>query len=140
MKTKICTDIKQSRELIKLGLDPKTADMHYWTAWAGSVSKEKRDTPIVGLPPKDAIETYWIPAWSLSALLDLLPESVSPDNDSYQIYYMQVYNHDSLHGVDYVGELEGDSLEGFCEDSFVDAAYKMIRWLIKHAYIETKVK
>ena len=133
MKTKICTDIKQSQKLIKLGLDPKTADM-FWRDW-------RRETELITIPCVGCgNEKEDLPAWSLSALLDLLPESVSPDNDSYQIYLMQVYNHDSLHGVDYVGELEGDSLEGFCEDSFVDAAYKMIRWLIKHAYIETKVK
>ena len=133
MKTKIATDIRQSRELLKLGLDPKTADM-FWRDW-------RRDTKNITYPCAGVgNEKEDLPAWSLSALLDLLPESVSPDNDSYQIYYMQVYNHDSLHGVDYVGELEGDSLEGFCEASFVDAAYKMIRWLIKHAYIETKVK
>lgn len=59
---KICTSIEQSKHLLELGLDPKTADMSYYEAIIGDYY------PQVGKEYKDDI-----PAWSLSALLDLIP-------------------------------------------------------------------
>ena len=60
---KICTDLEQSKKLIELGIDVNTADMC-------------RSTDIPDLPTLLAypIWEYNIPAWSLSALLDLLPK------------------------------------------------------------------
>lgn len=125
MKTKICTSIEQSKKLLELGLDADTADMHYWTAWAGFISKEKRVTPIVGLPPKDAIETYWIPAWSLSTLLELLPTSdfTGLDYDESGGWFCQT--------IDYVSPVY---------DTPIDAAYDVVVNLVEQGYIKTEKK
>lgn len=119
------TDIEQSKKLLELGLDPKTADMHYWTAWAGFVSQEKRNTPKVGLPPKDAIETYWIPAWSLSALIELLPTSdfTGLDYDESGGWFCQNY--------EYVTPVL---------DTPFDAVYEMVVYLIEQGYFKTEKK
>ena len=60
MKTKICTDIEQSKRLIELGIDVNTADIIYNIFDKSCI---RHDTPI---------DNYHRPAWSLSALLDIL--------------------------------------------------------------------
>lgn len=57
---KICTSIEQSQKLIKLGIDVNTADM----CW------QNNEFPI-GFNDDDAV-----PAWSLAALLNVLPEGM----------------------------------------------------------------
>lgn len=65
---KICTTIKQSKELIELGIDIFTSDRFY--------SRDRED------------ELPIIPAWSLSALLELLPSATLDisDNHGYRIH------------------------------------------------------
>lgn len=56
---KICTDINQSKKLIELGIDVKTADMRYkLEQWI-----DDDDCPLQPI-------TY--PCWSLSALLEII--------------------------------------------------------------------
>ena len=57
---KICTSIRQSQKLIELGIDVSTADM----CW------QNNEFP-VGFNDDEAV-----PAWSLSALLNLLPQEI----------------------------------------------------------------
>ena len=59
---KICTSLEQSKKLMELGIDRKSSDMYYW---CGS------DLRIGGHKAQD--EELDIPAWSLSALLRLIP-------------------------------------------------------------------
>ena len=72
---KICTSFKQSKKLIELGIDINTADMHYstWTILNGG---EYILSPNQGETIEELQEDYGnqvIPAWSLSALLRLMP-------------------------------------------------------------------
>ena len=60
---KICTSIEQSKQLIKLGIDISTADM-FWHRTLGG---------IYTLRVNDIMTKLDIPAWSLSALLNVLP-------------------------------------------------------------------
>ena len=67
----IATTIEQSKhmlELVELGLDPKTADMYYPYFGAGQYG----DIPRVGFPIEYSGGRD-IPAWSLSALLEVMP-------------------------------------------------------------------
>ena len=61
MKTKICTTIEQSQKLLELGVDVKTADIIYNIL---DESYIRHDTPI---------DKYHKPAWSLTALMRLIP-------------------------------------------------------------------
>ena len=81
---KICTSLEQSKKLIELGLDANTADMCYRI-----VAYNPNDTHVyqpycfVGTLESD------IPAWSLSALLDVLPLEIEThkQTDGHKIYY-----------------------------------------------------
>lgn len=75
MKTKLCTSIDQSKHLLSLGLDPDTADM-YWETY------DTKDCPYtLGVGEHVSIKEnlfsfrlgYVFPAWSLSALIELMP-------------------------------------------------------------------
>lgn len=75
MKTKICTSLEQSKKLIELGIDVNTADMHYST-WTILNEGEYILSPNQGETIEELQEDYGnqvIPAWSLSALLRLMP-------------------------------------------------------------------
>ena len=107
MKGKICTSIEQSKKLIALGIDVNTADMYYDCNSYGIQGK-----------PEVAVGTVWskdIPAWSLTALLGLIPKfSLEKDiskNAGYQLHY-------NYNTVNY--------------DEPVDAAFEMICWLKKY--------
>ena len=57
-----------------------------------------------------------------------LPESIAnPKN--HQIYQLSIYHYDRSCCVDYVGELEHDSLVCFAESTFAKAADKMKNWI-----------
>lgn len=127
---KICTDVEQSDVLIKSGIDVSTADMKYPYFGDGQYGT----TPVVGECIKFSGGAD-IPAWSLSALLKLMPESLTPDNGSHQVYYMEVYNHDGLYCCDYVGEIERDSFVVFAEEDYIDAATEMVKWLLENKKI-----
>lgn len=75
MKTKICTSLEQSKKLMELGIDRNTADMHYST-WTILNEGEYILSPNQGETMEELQEDYGnqvIPAWSLSALLRLMP-------------------------------------------------------------------
>ena len=103
---KICTSIEQSKKLIELGIDVNTADM-MWEDWRLIDDEWKLS---VGYYPE--IEQDYgrkcYPAWSLAALLDVLPSATLDSSDEH--YYR-------LH-----------SNEKFTEwhDNPVDVCYEMI--------------
>lgn len=60
----VCTSIEQSQRLLKLGLNPETADMHHYK-WSEGY------WDIYTCPPRGSDSCY-IPAWSLHRLLCML--------------------------------------------------------------------
>ena len=68
---KICTSIEQSKKLIELGIDVSTADM-LWTY--DFVVNDINGLNVISEQLKP--EENDIPAWSLSALLGLMPKSI----------------------------------------------------------------
>ena len=66
---KICTSLEQSKKLMELGIDVDTSDMY----WKNGVSYKYIQcfTPFVN-SGTDIDYDYDIPAWSLSALLELM--------------------------------------------------------------------
>lgn len=101
----ICTTIEQSEKLVKLGLDRKTADMYYW---CGS------DLRIGGYRAQD--EDLDIPAWSLSALLELLDNKAGLAKE-----YGTWFAYDN-----------GKSHCGKHCDSPLEAAFDMVCWLLEN--------
>lgn len=116
---KICTSLEQSKKLIELGIDVNTADMCYY--YDHNWSNEHIEIPKVWdnnyeqfIPESEEDD---IPAWSLSAMLRLIPrftlerEINGDDKDE----FILTYRHNSV-----------------CDEDLVDAAFEMICWLKEH--------
>ena len=103
---KICASQEQSKKLIELGVDVNTADMYYDVNSYGIQSE-----------PEVAIGKVWskdIPAWSLTALLKLIPKFSLEKDISNNAGYQLCYNYNTTY-----------------YDEPVDAAFEMICWLKK---------
>lgn len=98
---KICTSLNQSKKLIKLRIDRKTSDMYYWCG---------EDLRIGGYKAQD--DKYDIPAWSLSALLELIPSTV--------FLYTKLVKWDENYYIEHKEMLY---------DNPVDAVFEMVCWL-----------
>lgn len=105
--SKICTSQEQSKKLVELGIDVNTADMYYDCNSYGIQSK-----------PEVAVGTVWskdIPAWSLTALIGLIPKFSLEKDISNNAGYQLHYNYNTVY-----------------YDEPVDAAFEMICWLKKY--------
>ena len=75
---KICTSLEQSKKLLELGIDPQTADMIYY--WFGSfeLNDEWHELHL----GTNRVNDKDIPAWSLAALLEIMPyvDNIRPFN------------------------------------------------------------
>ena len=127
--TKTCTSLEQSKKLIELGIDISTADMCYRYRWSNNSfinlpCAEKAREPITGD----------IPAWSLTALLGLMPKLHEFENDSddggcqpnlckgWDNNQWHVVYRSSIHITDWY-------------DDPIDAAFEMICWLKENGKI-----
>lgn len=140
---KICTSIEQSQKLIELGIDVNTADM-MWDDW--SLIDDEWHI-FVGYDPE--IEQDYgrkcYPAWSLSALLELIPKHIK-QNDG-RTYKFHIFNDDGIviqrWGCSYCAEDFHNRAEYLSDphlkyptnvysDKYedpIDAVFEMIIWL-----------
>ena len=138
---KICTDIEQSQKLIELGIDISTADM-LWT-YDFMVNDINGLNVISDLLKPEEND---IPAWSLTALMNLLPSeftevgkysettykidirkyALTDDVDIYQIAYGNYhwYKDGSHSWKDMVNSGEKEEL--------IDAAFQMLVWVLEN--------
>ena len=118
---KICTTIEQSKKLIELGVDISTADMFWWHN-----TEEKRYE--ASLIDYAFVTDMDIPAWSLSALLGLMPKLYEfendPDDGGCQPNLCKGWDNNQWHIVYrssiYITEWYDDP---------IDAAFEMLCWL-----------
>lgn len=126
--SQICTSIEQSQKLMELGINIHTADM-YWATDA---------LPFMFFPlfPLDDIDSDWdyaqkngmLPAWSLSALLELMPKELEDDLDlCYGAFddnaeYQPLWTCSCRNHVDF-------------GDTSVDAVFKVVCWLLENKKI-----
>ena len=145
---KISTSLEQSRKLIELGINTKTADLIYSSYGFDGPPTNGDDKLKTTFGDKDNhwyhLEFYedffnedWaqqnkehpnVPAWSLSALLSVIPHVVAnhslvieKENKVYHIYY-----HDFS---------TGDVLHIYSMDDPIDAAFEMICWLKENKHM-----
>jgi hypothetical protein len=79
-KSQICTDIKQSRKLLELGLKKETADMWHYKDEYGW-----RCSPYIEIWDEEAYLEFGTPAWSLHRLIILLPVEVTKNGYKFQL-------------------------------------------------------
>lgn len=129
--SKICTTLAQSKELMELGLNPETADMHWfgsWSEWNLDIIPYKD----VSLPKYITAENkgeFILPAWSLSTLIDLIPAAT----------FLQEVN-DMCYGSIEIDnkDLMEEAREGFGSstiktikaDNLFDVVYGLVAWYL----------
>ena len=119
---KICTSIEQSLKLIELVIDVNTADMYY----PNRVGGHNYPLPIeykINLP----LLSQEIPAWSLSALIGLMPDKISINNETYYLSFTKK-------SVEYRGPItwDGQKAKLFEMDNIIDAIFEMVCWLLEN--------
>jgi len=129
---KICTSIEQSKKLTELGIDVNTADMCYRI-----VAYNPNDTHVyqpycfVGTLESD------IPAWSLSALLELIPPYLGEFKDGIDFEFSKAMN-GKWYSAHYI-KFDDNGLVSFNKvvtgDTAIDAAFEMICWLKENGKI-----
>lgn len=135
---KICTSIEQSRELMELGLDPKTADM-LWINYCDDDYDYRLG--VINNPNEELNED--IPAWSLSALLERLPLYVMSQFGGYHLNIERKEGAWKCGYCFYESSIGGDIYfaYSFVEDSFpaiekpdlMDAVYEMMMNYLRFA-------
>ena len=123
----IATTIEQSKHLLELGLDPKTADM-CWEMEKGNWLLN------VGRKSAQVNRGFAIPAWSLTALLKVMPKDT---NETYHLFSSMMPDQlgswvcdRSKYYMDADGYNKND-YECFKSNSSVTAAYEMVCWLLE---------
>jgi len=133
---KICTSLEQSKKLIELGIDVNTADMYWWSTSLRYYIEAMDDGDF------NEAEGH-VPAWSLTALMNLLPSeftevskysettykidirkyALTDDVDIYQIAYgnYKWYEDGSHSWKDMINSGEREEL--------IDAVFEMVVWL-----------
>lgn len=121
---KICTTIEQSRKLVELGIDVSTADMYYsYNMNIQTMEWELGKTPVVidGFKKIDPIHD--VLAWSLTALINLIPKIIGDYN---RIFRMDVGELDTSMWYDELGSGVDSDLPDVTMNSMVDTAFEMI--------------
>ena len=140
------TSVEQSKELLKLGLSPESADMYYnfdvdiktgelyFPADGSSIMVRRNDEPLnLNLA---------IPCWSVGALLDVMPETIktceiwNPDDSKKFLLKLGkgwiIYECFDL-GFDPLVYFNADITGSF---SILDNCYNMVVWLLENNYIK----
>lgn len=123
---KICTDIPQSKKLIELGIDINTADMDYIP-----FANDPKNYDCVINYWNNEHEDDWIPAWSLSALLELIPPYLGEFSKGIDFEFSKSMN-GKWYSARYI-HLNDDKAITFNKvvtgDTAIDAVFEMVVWL-----------
>ena len=131
MKTNIATTQDQSERLLQCGVSADTADMMFTPHNTLSIE-----------PYKQALKDRgYIPAWSLSALLSLLPTSIlSPMGNEYMLELSRLRMHDAWEVQWFNGRERFRTYDKqkvfhkLWDKSPIEACVKAIEWLTANGY------
>ena len=146
MKQQIATDPSQSARLIACGVDPKIADMVWQTPI--TTSQKRIGEKILVLRHSNQQDYVGdVPAWSLGRLLDLLPSTITDDEDEYSEpidYDLFIYPSTTgkIWNVSYAFTEEGysDMLYEIGDASVIEAVVRMIETLDFHKHKLNEIK
>ena len=155
----ICTTIEQSKRLCELGISNETADMSWHSTGIRSKAleyelktnrlmakenlldrigklvslhyKHPDGTPMTGEEVFDKIWGKDIPAWSLGALIKLLPDKIKEDRFGIN-YYLTI----DKDGIKYSNRMEDEENEYECYGELIDSCVDMIDTLVAEGCIK----
>lgn len=123
-KSQIATTQEQSIKLIAFGLKPETADMCYNGYFESLPLEINRNNAIQ--------DDQYIPAWSLSRLLELLPVVVSDPKLGFEPHHPELIIHEKGYNIS-IRRYAADCLVGtYIENSPIDCCVSIIEWIIKN--------
>ena len=137
-KSQICTTKEQSERLLSLGLQPGTADMYL----------KKSPLPKAGkyyiyVLIKDINVDNWfsermnrdiIPAWSLSRLLEMMPNEIPDPKPGFKSHHPELIKHSSGYNLS-IRRYTADCLVGtHIEETPIECCVSMIDWLIHNGH------
>ncbi len=132
--TNICTSQEQSKKLIELGIDVNTADM-MWDDWSLIDEGWKLSVGYYPEIEKDYGRKCY-PAWSLTALLELMPFQIIEDNKRYGFKQYKGYNSQGeTYCFEYVSNIGTTLYETYHLNNPIDAAFEMVCWLLENKKI-----
>lgn len=122
------TSIEQSKKLLELGLNPKTADMGYNGIEYRDIRKIRHDSVANTMPNMNSI-----PCWSLGSLL-----SVMPFIEENKIIYNPLLTKSKFgYYITYFSKEDKYIWRGSgCYKTPIEAAYSMVVWLLENNYIK----
>ena len=122
----VYTTLEQSKQLYELGLDPCTADM----CWGIDADTMHYNNNPYNLPWKDyTAKEYYVPCWSMEALINLLPNSVKIKGIDYLRF--SDFDHITYLGGYWSGGYHYKAFEEYTTNqTLMDVLYKCIVWLL----------
>lgn len=135
---KYYTSIEQSKKLLELGLSPESADMHYILIGnidSGNISCSDICPLEVGKP----YNKLTLSAWSLGALLEVMPRIILNKCDIYGWDLYPVAKNFRLAYIKY-GNVNAPDYQEIVfhevnEKTLIEAVYSMVVWLLKNNHI-----
>lgn len=130
-KSQVCTTKDQSQRLLDLGLKPETADMN-WTI--ADDDREGNEYSVeymsIGRGKYQLLHPNWyIPAWSLHRLLEMLPIDLKPRDN----WYSRITDGVVILYISF--DSGAEVLKSFDDNSnLYDNIIDCIKWLIKEKY------
>ena len=124
MERQIATTAGQSARLLKCGVPAESADMVYDEATGLEVNVGK------------TIQSGYSPAWSLSALLGLMPKEIYDEGcDSYFFSLAKEFPLTEEYGAAYIPCWDkGDAIVRKRDNSPIEACVQLIEWLVENSY------
>ena len=137
MKTQIATNPSQSKRLLACGVDPNTADMYLSINMCPGENYGKYSTRVLGedlLTLSEILRSIdHAPAWSLSALLELLPRKINDlDLDTALVLRPSRYSKGRI--IEYIDGDVSYTLHSFRGFSLIEGCVLMIEWLTANGY------
>lgn len=147
----IVTTFDKSKHLLELGLDPDSADMYYTGHRSIHNPKEIEYTQEPRVRTKfvsfDRLEVFF-PAWSLSALLEVMPITITKDGMEYKLKVFpsglfSTHSDTSKWTLQYCGiDYSYKSRDKYpilvkvTQHDLIFAAYEMVCWLLENKLIK----
>lgn len=153
-ESQICTTREQSQRLLDMGLKPETADMsyHFTNSRVESMQWELQTKPPTlrgkfwteeriarlarrGESGEEVFDKLWgkdVPAWSLSRLMDIMPNEVFENKNPGKPHHPELIK--GIFGYKLtIRRYTADCLVGtFMENTPIECCVSMIKWLIEN--------
>lgn len=123
-KSQIATTIEQSKKLLKLGVNPKTADMYHW--WEGNPYFFPYTLKLQDCVTPYELREEDVPAWSLSRLLEMMPRYIDEKEEVLLMIEPPIV---SYYDTKYRGQHHFTT-----SPNIFDNCVAMIDWLIRNGH------